>query len=44
MNSIILITSYILIVNLLGFAAMGIDKHKAKAGSFLGTRQDTGTL
>lgn len=34
MNSIILITSYILIVNLLGFAAMGIDKHKAKAGSY----------
>jgi uncharacterized membrane protein YsdA (DUF1294 family) len=34
MNSIILITSYILIVNLLGFAATGIDKHKAKAGSY----------
>ena len=34
MNSIILITSYIIIVNLLGFAAMGIDKHKAKAGSY----------
>lgn len=34
MNSIILITSYILIVNFLGFAAMGIDKHKAKVGSY----------
>lgn len=34
MNSIILITSYFLIVNFLGFAAMGIDKHKAKAGSY----------
>lgn len=34
MNSILLITSYFIIVNIAGFAAMGIDKHKAKAGSF----------
>jgi uncharacterized membrane protein YsdA (DUF1294 family) len=34
MSSIILIASYIAIVNFAGFAAMGIDKHKAKAGSY----------
>lgn len=34
MKSIILIVSYILIVNLLAFVTMGIDKHKAKAGRF----------
>jgi len=26
--------SYLIIVNLAGFAAMGIDKHKARAGSY----------
>ena len=34
MNSILLIASYIAAVNLVGFAAMGIDKHKAKTGSY----------
>ncbi len=34
MNSILLIMSYLIIVNLAGFAAMGIDKHKARAGSY----------
>lgn len=34
MNSIILILAYFILINLIGFASMGIDKRKAKMGAF----------
>ena len=41
MNSIIFLTVYVIVVNVIGFALMGIDKHKAKVGAF---RIPEGTL
>jgi uncharacterized membrane protein YsdA (DUF1294 family) len=34
MNIAITIISYLILINLAGFAIMGIDKHKAKKGAF----------
>lgn len=34
MNSLTLIIAYFIITNVIGFALMGIDKRKAKKGSF----------
>ena len=41
MNSIIFLTVYVIVVNVIGFALMGIDKHKAKVCAF---RIPEGTL
>ncbi len=41
MNSIIVMAMYLIIINVIGFALMGIDKHKAKIGAF---RIPEGTL
>ena len=41
MNSIIFLAAYLVTVNVIGFALMGIDKHKAKVGAF---RIPEGTL
>lgn len=34
MNVILLLTAYVVIVNLIGFALMGIDKYKARKHAF----------
>lgn len=34
MNVMILLTAYIVIMNLIGFLVMGLDKHKAKKRAF----------
>lgn len=41
MNSIILIISYFVLINFIGFAIIGSDKHKARIGAF---RIPEGTL
>ncbi|MCH4193071.1 MAG: DUF1294 domain-containing protein [Butyrivibrio sp.] len=41
MNSIIFLAVYLASVNVIGFALMGIDKHKARVGAF---RIPEGTL
>ena len=41
MNSIIFLAAYLVTVNVIGFALMGIDKHKARVGAF---RIPEGTL
>ena len=41
MNSIIFRAAYLVTVNVIGFALMGIDKHKARVGAF---RIPEGTL
>ena len=34
MNVILLLTAYVVVINLIGFALMGIDKYKAKKHAF----------
>ena len=41
MNSIIFLAAYLVTVNVIGFALMGIDKHKSRVGAF---RIPEGTL
>ena len=41
MNSIIFLAAYLVTVNVIGFALMGIDKHKARVGAL---RIPEGTL